>query len=116
MTQSTPARRNYSVTCKESTGLAVIVEADSAKDAIHKAQRQYSDARRSGFSILHTVATCWEARPTLESKPGDDIFGVLHLALRALNSARRFKVGDTDSYAIASQIGDVLRRINNDPL
>jgi hypothetical protein len=31
------------------------------------------------------------------------------LALRALNTAPRFRVGDTDSYAIASRIEEVLQ-------
>jgi hypothetical protein len=31
------------------------------------------------------------------------------LALRALNTAPRFRVGDTDSYAIAARIGQALQ-------
>jgi hypothetical protein len=41
------------------------------------------------------------------------LIDALSAALRALNTARRFKVGDTDSYAIAAQAGRALKAAEN---
>jgi hypothetical protein len=45
---------------------------------------------------------------TLSNAPVDQLVEALHLALRALNTTPCFKVGDTNSYAIASRIEAVL--------
>lgn len=41
-----------------------------------------------------------------------EILAMLRLALRALNTAPRFRVDDTDSYAIASQIQRLINTTN----
>jgi len=44
-----------------------------------------------------------------------DLVVTLKLALEALNTARRFRVNDTDSYAIASRIDAVLKKAEVEP-
>ena len=44
-----------------------------------------------------------------------DLVASLTLALEALNTARRFRVNDTDSYAIASAIEAALKAAGVDP-
>ncbi len=41
----------------------------------------------------------------------DNLVTTLKLALEALNTARRFRVGDTDSYRIASRIDAALKAV-----
>ncbi len=44
-----------------------------------------------------------------------DLVATLNLALEALNTARRFRVNDTDSYAIASRIDAALKKAEVQP-
>jgi hypothetical protein len=44
-----------------------------------------------------------------------ELIETLELALDALNTAPRFRVGATDSYAIASRVHTILKQTKGDP-
>lgn len=64
-------------------------------------ERLYAGHEVPAGQCPHCGALCHLIRP--------DLRAALRLALAALNKARRFKVGDSDSYEIAAKIEEALR-------
>lgn len=86
------------------------VSADTAEEAIELARTIRNDRGTIDFDEIDGGTEGWDAEPILS--PPEDMAALrkaAQLALRALNTAKRFKVDDTDSYAIASKLACVLR-------
>jgi hypothetical protein len=91
------------------TAFAIDIAAPSPEDAIACAKSVY---REHGADMMREIDwgdDHWEAESIL---PGEDILPSLRRTLDALNAAPLFQVGDTDSYAIASDLVRLIRRID----
>jgi hypothetical protein len=86
------------------------VPADTAEHAIELAQAIRDSRGTFDFEELDGGTENWEAEriPLRHEEEITALQDAAKLALRALNTARKFRVGDTDSYAIASQVGKAL--------
>lgn len=112
------AQKLFEVTYCMEQGYAIRIEAGSAEEAEHMIEQRLDDkedvldgsTRVHHAHFVNTVEELAIARSDRPAPQCSDVIDVLKLALLALNTARRFKVDDTDSYAIASRIDDVLRK------
>jgi hypothetical protein len=85
------------------------ISADTADEAIQLAQSIRNDRGTIDFDEMDGGTDGWDAEEL--PSPLDDVAELrkaARLALHALNTARCFKVDDTDSYAIAAILGDCL--------
>jgi len=111
-------QRLFEVTYCVEQGYAIRIEASSAEEAEHMIEKRLDDkdsvldssTRVHHAHFVNTVEELPIARSDRTEPHGSELIDVLKLALLALNTARRFKVDDTDSFAIASRINDVLRK------
>jgi hypothetical protein len=70
-------------------------ETGEAYDSVAYAREQIAAAKQTGIPSVSTTTP--------------KMLAALLLAQRALNTAPRFRVGDTDSYQIAAQVDDAIR-------
>ncbi len=74
-----------------------------------------TDARRQIFGECTPTERANAAFIVRACNAHHELVAILKLALEALNTARRFRVNGTDSYAIASRIDAVLKRVEAPP-
>jgi hypothetical protein len=86
------------------------IPADTAEQAVELAQAIREGRGTIVFEELDGGTENWEAEQ-IKASPAQHVTALrdaARLALRALNTARMFRVDDTDSYAIAARLGDAL--------
>ena len=114
----TQRQKLFEVTYCVEQGYAIRIEAGSAEEAEHMIEERldgkdgvlHSSTRVHHAHFVNTVEELAIAPSDPTGPTGSELIDVLKLALLALNTARRFKVDETDSTAIASRIDDVLRK------
>ncbi|HKN10318.1 MAG TPA: hypothetical protein VJ376_12675 [Pseudomonadota bacterium] len=74
-----------------------------------------SDRECAAFGIMTDTERANMAFIVSACNVHHDLVATLKLALEALNTARRFRVNDTDSYAIASRIDAALKKAGVQP-
>jgi hypothetical protein len=104
----TTSTRLYRVRFCEWQAFATDIEAANPDDAIAAAQAVRETQGTLPFQEIDGGSDNWDAE---EADFYENVLPLLRRALRALNTAPRFRVGNADSNFIAAQLDGVIRNL-----
>lgn len=103
-----PSTRLYRVRFRLWTDYAIDIAAPASAEAIDLVKAIFQKRGRRPFDHMNEGTDDWAAE---EHHPCEPALPLLKKAIEGLNTAPRFRVGNSDSYVIAAELGRLIRDI-----